>query len=80
MVAIRFVGWTQTELETLLDRVQTDLLAGRTVSSYSIGSKSVGKTREVRLDLLLPAIEDALARIDPDTYAPRIKRTVARFR
>lgn len=73
-----FIGQSREQLETWLASAQTDLAAGKTLSSYGSGdvsgSKQVQMTPLERIEKLLYA----LYLIDPDTYPLASIRRVTR--
>lgn len=71
------VGFSQTQLEAMLDAASAPLLTGdgRTVISYSVGGKSVTKSFTIPQTQLLLEIGAALQRLDPATYGQKVTRT-----
>ena len=63
---------SRAELETELANVQTELMGGRTISSWNVGDSAA--TKNVWLSMppasRLRAIAEALSIIDPVTYPP----------
>lgn len=62
------IGWTQAELETELEALQTALVAGGTVTSAGTGSVNWSMERETGLRERIEMVLRALNALDPTTY------------
>ena len=73
---------SQEELELELANIQSEMMGGRTVSSWSVGDSSA--ERNVWLSMppgqRLRAVAEALSIIDPVTYPPDFVQAVTQTR
>ena len=63
-----FAGKTQVWLETQLERAQSDMAAGKTITSVSSGDVASGKQIETNTKERIERLLYALSLLDPDTY------------
>ena len=66
------IGWTQAEIENLLSK-QKQLLLKLTVQFSDSGS-TVTYRRIEEAEKIIKACQDALVKIDPDTYGAKSNR------
>lgn len=73
---------SQEELETELANVQSELMGGRTVTSWSVGDSSAEKNVWLSMPpgQRLRAIAEALSIINPTSYPPDFVQAVTQTR
>lgn len=74
-----FVGWTEEQLETLLDDLNTQQAAGKVLTNWSAGDSSAGKQVELSIDERIRRVLWDLHILNPDDYpaedVARVRRT-----
>jgi ElaB/YqjD/DUF883 family membrane-anchored ribosome-binding protein len=69
------IGFTQAELEQILAVHKAELL--KVLASWSDGAGSVTKLRRAELEKTLGEVQDALKKLDPETYGGASDRRTA---
>lgn len=80
MALNKYLGWSQSELETLLREIQEDNAAGKATIQAGAGDASSSSRVEKSNDQRMNEVLYALFVLDPDTYPAASIRSITQTR